>query len=243
MDRFLTGRRALVVGGSGGIGAAVTLALARCGAELVVHGGRDRERLERIAAAAGALTAEVRSFLLEITGPGDADAVLSAAGRVDILVVAFGPWMEAAVDATSPDEWRRMVDLNLTLPALLISAVIPGMKDRGYGRILVFGGPRSDRPEGYTRIAAYGAAKHGLASLVRSTARQYSAHNIRCNMICPGYVATEYYEPGKLAEIARKLPGGGRVVTTDEVAALAIHLLRPESDAVSGAIIPIDFAS
>ncbi len=240
MDRFLTHRRALIVGGSGGIGAEVSRALARNGASLVVHGGHDREKLEAVAAAAREEGVEVVTLLREIVRAEDGLAILEASVPVDILIVSFGPYLEAGLHQTGVDEWKRLIELNLTLPALLLSCVLRQMRKRGYGRIVVFGGPRGDRLEGYTTIGAYGAAKHGLASLVRSAALQYAADHIRVNMICPGYVATEYYEPQRIAEIARALPDK-RAVSTSEVAALVVQLLRPESDAVNGAVIPMDF--
>lgn len=240
MDRFLTDRRALVVGGSGGIGAEISLSLARSGASLVVHGGHDHEKLEAVAAAARAEGAEAATLLREIIRADDGLALLEEAGPVDILVVSFGPYLEVGLHETTVSDWKRLIDLNLTLPALLVTRLVPRMRERGYGRIVLFGGPRSDRLEGYRRIGAYGAAKLGLASLVRSAALQYAADHVRVNMVCPGYVATEYYDEKRLAAISRMLPEG-RAVSAHEVAALVLHLLHPESDPVNGAVIPVDF--
>lgn len=240
MEPNFDGRRAFVVGGSGGIGAEVTLSLARSGASVCIHGGHDGARIAAVAARAAQSGGPHETLLLELSGPADVPALLRAAGDPDILVVAFGPFLESPVGETSTEQWRRMIDCNLTLPAGLISAVVPGMVARGYGRIVVFGAPRSDRLEGYRDIAAYGAAKHGLASLVRSVAKQYAGHNIRCNMICPGYVDTEYYSPAARAELLARHPVG-RMVSTAEIAGLVIQLLSSASDAVNGAIIPVDF--
>ncbi|MBU8913076.1 MAG: SDR family oxidoreductase [Spirochaetales bacterium] len=239
MEKYLAGRRALVVGGSGGIGAAVSVALARRGAQLFIHGGHSLDRLEAVAAQARGHTAPVATHLQEIVEPGDAGALLDFAGDVDILVVSFGPYLEGLVGETSPEQWEQMIGLNLNLPALLVSGLLPGMVDRGFGRILLFGGPRTDRNEGYRQIAAYGAAKHGLASLTRSVARQYASRNIRCNMICPGYVDTEYYSEEQKTEIASRQPQG-RLISVDEIATLAVRLLDPASESINGAIIPVD---
>ena len=240
MEKFLAGRRAFVVGGSGGIGAGVSVALAQRGAQLVIHGGHSLDRLEAVAAEARRYGAAVAIHLREIVESGDAPALLEIAGDVDVLVVSFGPYLEARVGEMSAEKWERMIGLNLTLPALLVSGVLPGMVERGFGRIILFGGPRTDRNEAYDKIAAYGAAKYGLASVVRSVARQYASSNIRCNMICPGYVDTEYYTDEQKAKIASGQPQG-RMISVEEIANLAVRLLGPSSDAINGAIIPVDF--
>lgn len=236
----LKDRRALVVGGSGGVGAAVSAALADRAAAIVIHGGHIGEKLERAAASARARGARVETVLREITSPSDAGTLVEAAGETDILVVSFGPYMSAPIHRTSDAQWEEMVGLNLTLPAILVSRLLPGMISRGYGRILLFGGPRSDRSGGYRDIAAYAAAKHGLASLTRSVALQYGSSGVRCNMICPGYVDTEYQDEARKARIADRLPSG-RLVSVEELAGLALHLISAASDAVNGAIIPVDF--
>lgn len=239
MNRFLEGRSALIVGGSGGIGAAVSVALARCGARLYVHGGHDRHRLERVVAQAREAGAAADGLLLELTGQRDSERLVEFAPEPDVLVCSFGPYAEGPVGGTSGADWERMVSLNLTLPAALISMVIPGMVTRAYGRIVAFGAPHGDEGRGYRRIAAYAAAKQGLGSLVRSVALQYAERNIRCNMICPGYVETEYYDRARAQTIAASQPGG-RLISAAEIAGLVVHLLRTESDAVNGAIIPVD---
>lgn len=239
MEKFLEGRSALIVGGSGGIGGAVSVALARCGARLHVHGGHDRDRLERVIGLAREAGSAADGLLLELSGHRDADRLVEFAPDVDVLVCSFGPYAESSVEGTTGADWERMVSLNLTLPGALISAVIRGMVTRKYGRIIVFGAPHGDEGRGYRRIAAYAAAKQGLGSLVRSVALQYAEHDIRCNMICPGYVDTEYYDRTRAESIAATRPGG-RLISTAEIAGLVIHLLRTESDAINGAIIPID---
>jgi 3-oxoacyl-[acyl-carrier protein] reductase len=239
MNMNLAGRRALVVGGSGGIGAEISVALAGAGAHVTIHGGHDPARLASTAGRASDAGTEIETVLLEITSSENADDLLARAGQVDILVVSFGPWLEAPIHETGPEEWDRMIGMNLAIPARLISATLPGMRERGYGRILVFGAPRGDRLAGYDKIAAYAAAKQGLASLVRSTARQYAHENITCNMICPGYVRTEYYDVEQAARIAARLPGG-RMIDPADVASLALELVAPESGLVNGAIIAVD---
>ncbi|TVQ17096.1 MAG: SDR family oxidoreductase [Spirochaetaceae bacterium] len=252
MERFLTGRRALVIGGSGGIGAEVSVALARAGADLVIHGGTSDERLDRTAqrardAADVGERAETRPSVETILLAFDpcrldeqCSELLARAGRVDILVCSFGPYIESPIHDMTADGWRRMIDLNLTLPAILVGRILHGMRERRYGRIILFGGPRSDRIEGYRSIGAYAAAKAGLASLTRSVARQNAGFNVTCNMIAPGYVETEYYDEARARAIAAARPMG-RMVKTDEIGYHIVHLLSRGSDSVNGAVFPVDF--
>lgn len=238
--RTLERKRALVIGGSGGIGRAVTTVLASLGADLTIHGGHDPKRLKSAARAARAESVEVSTVLRQLDRVEDVEPVIEAAGRVDILVVSFGPFLEAPVSRMTGESWHRMIALNLTLPGVLISRVLPAMIGQSWGRILVFGGPRSDRMVGYRQIAGYAAAKAGLASLVRSVALQHGRDGIRCNMICPGYVDTEYYSEELRGRI-RNMSPAGRMVSVDEIAALARTLFLSESDPINGALIPVDF--
>lgn len=238
--RTLERKRALVIGGSGGIGRAVTTVLASLGANLTIHGGHDSERLKSAAVTARSKGVDVSTVLRCFDRVEDAEPVIEAAGRVDILVVSFGPYLEAPVSRMTEQSWHQVIALNLTLPGVLISRVLPAMIGQSWGRILVFGGPRSDRMTGYRQIAGYAAAKAGLASLVRSVALQHGRDGIRCNMICPGYVDTEYYSEELRGRIRNRSPAG-RMVSVDEIAALARTLFLPESDPINGALIPVDF--
>jgi NAD(P)-dependent dehydrogenase (short-subunit alcohol dehydrogenase family) len=240
MARSLQGKRALVVGGSGGIGAAITEMLASEGCNLLVHGGHDGDTLERVAARAREHGVDVSPILMPITTAGDGLALVEEQNGLDVLVVSFGPLYEAPLHRTTERTWRAAVELNLLLPALLVSRLLPSMREQRFGRILLFGGPRAGELRPFRNIGAYAAAKTGLASLTKSIALQNADRNITCNMIAPGYVETEYYSRDKVETIAASLPTG-RMVRLDEVASLARLLLAGGADALNGAIIPIDF--
>ena len=240
MSDDLNGVRALVVGGSGGIGAAVSVMLASQGASLLVHGGHDRARLDATLARCREVGCSAEGVIAPIAQAEDAEPVVEAAGDVDILVVAYGPWLELPVDETPVAEWRALTEANLILPAYLLSRLLPGMRSRQYGRVVLFGGPRSDRAEGFQRIGAYAAVKAGLASLVRSVATQYAPDNVRCNMIAPGYVETEYLTDEQIERIRLARPTR-RLVQPRQIAALCRALLDDSLDPVNGAIIPVDY--
>jgi 3-oxoacyl-[acyl-carrier protein] reductase len=249
----LEGRRALVVGGSGGIGRAVSLELAARGTYVVVHGGSSRERLEstlrelalarerRLAAGQGGGGAE--GFLLELDPPAAGISrlvhALPGLGDIDILAVAFGPFARKTLAQTSAADWERLALLDLALPGALASALLPGMSARGWGRILLFGGSRTDGIRAYSSNAAYAAAKTGLAVLAKSLAVEGSGRGIGCILACPGLVDTEYLGEDERQEL-RSLAPGGRLSTTGEIAAAAVGLLAAEPCLASGGVISLD---
>jgi NAD(P)-dependent dehydrogenase (short-subunit alcohol dehydrogenase family) len=232
-------RRALIVGGSGGIGAAVSKKLAEQDLQLVIHGGRDRAKLQALGNSLRDRGCPVTEVQQVIESADDGQVILSRAGEIDILVVAFGPYEEQPVTSASVEAVRRMVELNYTLAAGMIASTLPRMIDRGYGRILVFGTTFGDRIEGYRQSPTYAAAKTALASFVRSAARSVTTGQIRCNMVCPGYVVTEYHSADTADRYARR-SARGDAQTPEQIAALAGWLVSDENTSVNGAVIPAD---
>jgi len=239
-DRPLLGRRALVVGGSGGLGRAACAALARRGAALVVQGGSSRERLEAALAEARAAGApEAQGFLQRIERPADILGRLGSLGRIDVLAVAFGPFLQAPLADTAAADWERLALLNLALPGALCSALLPAMAARGWGRILLFGGTRTDAIRSYRTNAAYAAAKTGLGVLAKSLAVEGAASNVACLVACPGLVDTEYLGEDR-REALRALAPGGRLLAPVWVAEAAVGLLSADPCAASGAVLSLD---
>jgi 3-oxoacyl-[acyl-carrier protein] reductase len=237
------GRRALVVGGTGGIGAAVALELGKMGASLVVHGGSSRERLEAVLGGLEVAGAEAVGFLMELNGaPGSISrlvATLSSFGRLDILVVAFGPFVRKSLAATESADWERLALLDLALPGALASALLPAMAARGWGRMLFFGGSRTDGIRAYSTNAAYAAAKTGLGVLVKSLAAEGAAEGVGAVLVCPGLVDTEYLGEGERAELRGKAPSG-RLITPREIAEASTSLIAAEPCIASGSILNLD---
>ncbi len=243
---------ALVVGGSGGIGRAVSYALADAGIAVHVHGlhnDRVHAALETIRSRGG--TAEGTTQQIET-----ADDILPLMRRLHeqgvpptILVVAFGPIEYASLATSSLDLHRRMMELNYVLPAALIRESLPAMERRGFGRIVLFGGSATDRIQGFTTIPAYSAAKTALGSLVKSTAKAVAKKNretgnsaqldVTINAICPDYVHTEYLTGAEVERYAHAMPLK-RLVTPQEIADLAVFLTRPAAASISGELLRVD---
>lgn len=244
VDPFpLAGKRALVVGGSGGIGRAVCRSLAARGAAVVVHGGSSRERLDRVLAELRALgtsaRAEVDGFLLRLEHPSDLLDKLGDLGTIDILALAFGPFVQKPLADTSASDWERLALLDLALPGAICSALLPAMIGRKWGRILLFGGTRTDAIRAYASNAAYAAAKTGLAVLAKSLAVEGAGANVACLLVCPGLVDTEYLGDAARSALRKKAPGG-RLLEPETIAEIAIGLLAMNPCAVSGGILNMD---
>lgn len=234
--RSLDGRSALVVGGSAGIGAAVSLELALRGVQLRIHGGRRREPLDRLRREIRAKTgADPETVLQEIDILSQVEPIIG--DRIpDILVVAFGPIAWSGFDTSGFDTWERITTMNLALPGALLSRVLPTMVERGYGRIVLFGASRGDVAPPSREATAYTAAKSGLVSLVRSAARYGGRANVACNLVCPGYVETEYLSPERSVAFARRAPSGALTAPSD-LSSIVADLCSQERAVVNGAVV------
>ncbi|HTX73435.1 MAG TPA: SDR family NAD(P)-dependent oxidoreductase [Rectinemataceae bacterium] len=239
---LLEHRRAFVVGGSGGLGRAVACELARRGASLLVHGGSSRERLEatlRELRELGSRSASFDSLLLPIARPRDLVARLPELGKIDILVCSFGPFLRSSLAHTSAEDWERLALLDLALPGALASALLPAMGARHWGRMLFFGGTRTDAIRAYRSNAAYAAAKTGVAVLVKSLAVEGGASGVAALGICPGLMDTEYLDEGLRQELRAKAPGG-ELLDSVGLARAAVDLLAAEPCVATGSIVNVD---
>jgi 3-oxoacyl-[acyl-carrier protein] reductase len=241
-------RRALVIGGTGGIGRAVALGLAARGADLTIHGGHSAERLESALAEArgkAAAGARIGGFLFPVTAPVNKaaetilarTAELSGTGTPDILVLAWGPFHRSPLQETKPEKWYFLAENNFIFPGILISTLIGDMIIRKWGRILLFGGTNTEAIRGFSTTAAYSAAKTALGVLAKSAAKSAGSAGVTCNVVCPGLTDTEYTGEKEQAYHRGKNPGG-KGLSPEDIAALALNLL--ESPVVNGAVIPLD---
>ena len=235
---ILGGRRALVVGGSGGIGRAVAIELASRGASLLVQ-GRTPAKVDEVVRLVVEGGGRAQGLSCDIDDPEPFLEELGGYGIFDILVVAFGPFVRKSLAAHTPSDWRRMALLDLALPGALASRFFPAMCDRGFGRILLLGGTRTDAIRGYTTNAAYAAAKTGMGVLAKSIAIEGSAHNVAAVAVCPGLVRTEYIGSDEADPLVLMAPGG-RLTEPAEVASIALDLLDGDPCVASGAVVSLD---
>lgn len=241
----LSGRHALVTGGSQGIGAAVARALAGAGARVTVL-GRNAEKLASVVAS-GAAAAHVAA---DVTDTPAFEAAIAALPAVDILVNNAGAAESAPLARTTHEIWERMLAVNLSAVFTATRALLPGMITRGWGRVVTIASTAG--LTGYPYVSAYVAAKHGAVGLTRALALETAGKGVTVNAVCPGYTETELIQ-SSIARIAAR--GGrstesiradftranpqGRLVQPAEVAAAVLYFCGPGSDAVTGVALPV----
>lgn len=239
----LGGRRALVTGGAGGIGAAIARRLAAAGASVVVA-DIDGDRATTVAAEIGGKPWEVD--LADTAALTDLDL------DVDVLVNNAGVQHVSRLEEFPPERFSSIVRLMLEAPFLLARAALPGMYERCWGRIVNISSAHGLRASPYK--AAYVSAKHGLEGLSKVIALEGAAHGVTSNCINPGYVRTPLVE----AQIADQAAVHGidssqvvtdvllansaikRLVEPDEVSSAVAYLCGPEAASVSGSNVVID---
>jgi len=240
----MRGLRAVVTGGGSGIGAAIAEALARDGASVVLM-GRNASRLRETAVRIGG---EVQR--LDVGDEASVSAAFAAIGPVDILVNNAGQVETSPLKTTTLEAWNRMLQVNLTGTFLCSRAVLEGMSERGFGRIINVASTAGIK--GYAYVAAYCAAKHGVLGLTRAMALELANKGVTVNAVCPGYTETEIVEKavsniviktGRSPEQARKLLAASnpqrRLIQPQEVATTVLWLARRESNSITGQAIPI----
>lgn len=192
MNLGLEGKIAIVTGPAKGMGAAITLALAREGADLCLA-GRDMAAIAPVAAQAKALGRKVIDVRCDVTSPADVDQLLARTqeafrGRIDVLVNVAGgrgPLETAAWD-TTPEQFDQILELNMKGCFLTMRAVAPTMQQQRSGKIVNIGGTFGLR--GRALRMAYSASKWGLRGITKAFALELGPYNVNVNSVCPGMV-------------------------------------------------------
>jgi NAD(P)-dependent dehydrogenase (short-subunit alcohol dehydrogenase family) len=239
-------RHAVITGGGSGIGAAVARQLLGQGLRVTLMG----RSLERLRAQQQALGPEVGIQACDVGDEASVAAAFAAVGAVDILINNAGQVETAPLAKTSLESWQRLLNVNLTGTFLCSRAVLPGMSERGFGRIVNVASTAALK--GYAYVAAYCAAKHGVLGLTRALALETVKKGITVNAVCPGYTETEIVaqavqtimaKTGRTAEAARaELAAAnpqGRLIQPEEVAATVAWLVGEGSASITGQAIAV----
>jgi 3-oxoacyl-[acyl-carrier protein] reductase len=240
----LSGRSAVVTGGSRGIGRAIALRLAAQGADVAFSYRGNVAAAEETAAEIRALGREALAYQGDVSDPETADGLVKAAleafGKVDILVNNAGITRDDLIMRMSLDAWRSVLETNLFGAFYAIKAVTrPMLKAKG-GRIVNITSVSGQA--GQTGQANYSAAKAGLIGLTKATARELASRGITCNAVAPGFVLTELTKdlPQPLQdEITARTPLG-RFGTTEEIASAVAFLASDEAAFITGQVLAVD---
>jgi NAD(P)-dependent dehydrogenase (short-subunit alcohol dehydrogenase family) len=219
-------RVVVVTGGKRGIGAAIA----------------------RRFAAAGDTVHALSSADCDVTDEAAVGEVLGRIGRVDVLINNAGVSDSAPVERTTLAQWRRQLDVNATGAFLCTRAVLPGMTERGHGRIVTVASVAGHVGSRY--VSAYAASKHAAIGLMRSVAAEVAGSDVTANAVCPAYVRSDMTDR-TIAEVeARTGQDGeaalagmaplGRLLEPDEVAFAVAFLAAPEAGAINGQTLIMD---
>ncbi len=242
----LKGKVAIVTGGNGGIGLGMARGLASAGARVVVA-ARNKEKSNAAVRELQALGAGALGISVDVTEEKSVNALVSETvercDRLDILVNNAGINIRKPAQDLALDEWRQVMDTNLTSAFLCSRSAYPHMKRAGGGKIINVGSMLSIF--GAAFAPAYGASKGGIVQLTKSLATAWARDNIQVNAVLPGWVDTDLTRQAR-KEIQglndRVLAGtpAGRWGGIDDFAGIAVFLASPASDFLTGAAIPLD---
>jgi NAD(P)-dependent dehydrogenase (short-subunit alcohol dehydrogenase family) len=252
----LTNKLAFITGGGRGIGRAIAFAFAREGARVAVA-ARTREQVERVAnEIAGERGIEALAIECDVASSESVSHAFESTNQKfgrgpDILVNNAGIVETAPFQKTDEAMWQRHLAVNLTGTFRCTRAALPAMLERGWGRVINIASIAGKTGAPY--ISAYAASKHGVLGLTRSLALEVGAKGITVNAICPGYVDTDMTTQGvenivaktgksaaEAIEAIKQMSPQHRLVTPEEVAALALLLASEEGGGINGQAINVD---
>lgn len=250
----LAGRGAVVTGGGRGIGAAVARALAAAGAYVIVA-ARTEAEVEQVARELTEAGHRAAPMTCDVSSERDVTALARRAeevlGAVDVLVNNAGTASSAPFPRLSLAEWNRLLAVNATGTFLCTRALLPGMVDRGWGRVVNVASVAGLKGERY--VTGYTAAKHAVVGLTRALAAEVASHGVTVNAVCPGYVNTPMTD-ATLRHISEKTGRSldearaavlatnpqGRLIEPGEVARAVLGLCDEAAGGINGQAIVID---
>jgi 3-oxoacyl-[acyl-carrier protein] reductase len=231
----LEGKLALVTGGSRGIGRAIALELGEAGAEVVVGYRTGRDEAEAVASEIGG-----RVVQADVSDPESAKALVEAAGDVDVLVNNAGLTRDGVLARMSDDDWRTVIDTNLSSVFYTCRAAARTMMRRRSGAIVNVSSIVG--VHGNWGQTNYAASKAGIIGFTKSLARELGSRNVRANVVAPGYVKTQLTEvlpEGATTAMLEATPLG-RLGDPEDVAGAVRFLCSDEAAFVTGAVLLVD---
>lgn len=238
---------AWIVGGAKGLGVMIAKGLAEDGYRIVINYRKSKKAAHKLAKELEYISGDPLILQGDASHLPDVKRMVSQVlemwQRVDVLVCTAGPFIFRYVPLTQlqDDEWREMVDGNLSSVFYMVREIIPTMRKQGGGRIITLGYPEAEQAPPWPGFGAYASAKTGLVTLTRTLALEEAANGITVNMVYPGDIRDPYKE-ATIAEVRGKKDPRSRVNrpgTGEDVARVIRFLAHPDSDFITGAVIPV----
>ncbi len=246
--RGLADKTVIVTGGAGGIGKATCLRFAEAGAKVAVF-DLNQEGTDAVVSEVRAAGGTAEGFVLDLTDHGAVSAAVADAeaklGPVDVLVNNAGWDRFIPFLKTEPDYWRKIIDINLVSVLNMMHAVLPGMSERGGGRVVTVA---SDAGRvGSSGESVYSACKGGLIALTKTLSREHARQGITFNTVCPGLTETAMFEgflegagnPEKLREAFRRAIPLGRIGKPDDIPGAILFLGSDDAAFITGQTISV----
>jgi 3-oxoacyl-[acyl-carrier protein] reductase len=238
----LTGKRALVAGGSRGIGAAIALALAEHGADVAFTYQSATEKAQAVAASIEATGRRAMALRADSADPAAiaqaVDAAATALGGIDILINSAAIGYYGAIADLDVDAYQKMMDVNVRAPLLFAKAVIPHLGSGG--RIVSIGSGLGERVP-FPGVTAYAVSKAALTAFTRGLSRELGPQGITVNLVQPGSTDTDANPAdGDAAAFQRGLTSLGRYAEPREIAQAVVFLASPAASVITGAILNAD---
>jgi 2-deoxy-D-gluconate 3-dehydrogenase len=242
----LSGRVAVVTGGNGGIGLGMARGLAGAGASIVVA-ARDPDKSAKAVEELESLGAEATAVEVDVTSEASCRALVQATldrhGRLDLLVNNAGTNIRKQPEEYRLEEWRLILDVNLTSAFMCCQAAYPAMREAGGGKIVNIGSMMSIFGASFT--SAYAASKGGMVQLTKALACAWAKDNIQVNAVLPGWIDTALTRraradiAGLHERVVARTPAG-RWGAPDDFAGIAVFLASSASNFLTGTVIPVD---
>ena len=249
----LEGKRAIVTGSNSGIGLGVAEELARAGAEVVINSFTDSSEDHALAAKIGAEHGVKVTYIAADMSKGeDCRALVEKAGGCDILVNNAGIQFVSPVESFPAEKWNAILAINLSSAFHTSAAALPGMRERGWGRIVNIASAHGLTASPFK--SAYVAAKHGVVGLTKTVALECAGQGITANAVCPGYVLTPLVEaqiPDQMKvhnmdrdtvirEVMLQRQPSRQFATTGQIGGTVVWLCSDYADQVTGTTISVD---
>jgi 3-oxoacyl-[acyl-carrier protein] reductase len=238
----LTGKVALVTGSSRGIGRAIALKLAEEGCSVGINYLSNSWAADQVVEQIRNMERKAVSLQCDVSNFADSEEMIKKAksefGRMDILVNNVGPFLYKTIFDTTIGEWHQIMNSNLNSVFYCCKAVIPIMREQGYGVIINIGAPNAERTQGYLRTCTYAVAKTGVVVFSKSLAKQEAKNGIRINVVNPGFIETEAYTEEMKKEMTQNVPVK-RLGKPEDVANAVVFLASDEASYITGSVLNV----